>query len=197
MTFVIGSLLALSSLSPSSIYAQETEQYEDIKLFVQEDCGYCEEVLDFIEENSLEEELNIQILEVSNSEANSIAFDTAAEICGVNANYVPMIYVDGECTSNSISVIEKLGRIAGINTDTSEKTPEKDESGTSAPEEGQPEEADDSSTHNPESEGSTLSDALETPTELVDIPWYAYVMIPAAISCLIAIAYLVITKLKV
>jgi len=172
----------------------QAQEQDEIKLFVQDGCSYCEEVLSFIDENSLTDKYNIEIYDVKDSDGNATLFTEYLDRCNYPNRYVPMLYLNGECSSSSITVIEKLTAFAGLEATTP--------IGSNNSENNDSENSDSVNQNNystvtNENDATTLSQALNDPSELPEIPWYAYPILLVSFIALGAISYIIIKKLKI
>ncbi len=188
LTFVFSSLIVLSFRS--IVFAQEDiPAGSDIKLFVATGCQYCEELLDSIAESPEISNLDFDIYDVAESEENSLLFDDYLELCKLTERSVPTLYVNGACFVNSYNAYNKLASIAGI--EISDETENDDVDPTTNIDETETSEE----TENQES--FKLSGLLNDGKSDAKIPFYAYLIIPIAITAFIGIAYLLINKMKV
>ncbi len=120
---VLGFMLSFFFLTAlNSIQANE-----DIILFHSDTCGHCAEVIEVINEHNLKEVLGLSMIE-RNEEGFSEIFTNSLEECGLNPDRggYPTLYHNGECSTGSISVIDTLLDLAGIEVQSEEEKDEED-----------------------------------------------------------------------
>lgn len=117
--FSIITVLFFMLFSVTNIYAQneQGQSVEKMNLYVQETCGYCEEVKKFINEKNLAE--NFNIIDIQADPENAAKFNDAAEKAGIpiNDRGVPLLE-DGDNVINSADqVLSYIGEKLNVSTE--------------------------------------------------------------------------------
>jgi glutaredoxin len=93
------------------VLAENLEQVDSDIFFWGDGCPHCQDVKDWMEENSLEEKVEVLSKEVYNNQDNYQEFTARAQSCGLDTQRigVPFLYtIDGDCLMGSPDVIEYL-----------------------------------------------------------------------------------------
>jgi glutaredoxin len=191
-------LLTIAFILPT--YAQDINS--EYILFTSETCSHCEDVKQHIADNSLEEVLNIEILEVTTDEDNFALYESKVAECELSDTErgVPMLYVDNRCYVSSVSVKSVLNSAAGVEDEGEAETvitgvdsETENEPSESLPTEI-PENNSNTSSINPT---QTLNEALYgTEAPQSDFSFIDFLLILLPITIFGAIGYLLITKFK-
>lgn len=121
---VLGLMLSFFFLTAhNSIQANE-----ELILFHSDTCGYCDQVIDVVEEHNLKEILGLKMIERSEEDFEEI-FTSSLEECGLDPNRggYPTLYHNGECSTGSISAVSTLLDLAGIEIEEEEYEKDSDE----------------------------------------------------------------------
>lgn len=121
ITFVLigGAVIALAVFiffqSPvAEINFEELDQ--KITYYYGDNCPHCQNVLQFMEENKIEEKVDFSKKEVSQNDANSREFLKVVKKCGIDPSEagVPLVYAEGKCFLGEPEATNFFKKKAGI-----------------------------------------------------------------------------------
>ncbi len=83
---------------------------DSIILFFGITCPHCEDVEDWIEQNSIDEKITIERKEVYQNTTNARELTKVAEGCGINTNSVgvPFLYAEGNCYVGTPDIVSYI-----------------------------------------------------------------------------------------
>ena len=117
LLFIAG-LFGAIVLSSNSFGQKEGDNSVEEKLeakftiFTSENCPFCKDVEQWVEQNQADESLDIAIKEVTDDRKYARELEQAAISCRINPTQVgvPFMYADGECFSGSLEIIGRLSQ---------------------------------------------------------------------------------------
>ncbi|MFC1780221.1 glutaredoxin family protein [Patescibacteria group bacterium] len=112
-------VLFLGLVFPVRIYAEgvvEEESSDELILFVQEGCQYCEKVEEFLQDKELTDK--VQILDIIDP-VNAALYNQMSEIAGIPLEQrgVPLLFSNGEAIQSADEIIEFLGEKFEVSTE--------------------------------------------------------------------------------
>lgn len=110
-SLIVSTFAIVMFLHSLPVFAEKTDK---VILFWSSECQYCLEVENKISELGLDKKVNIEHVEVHESEANLERFREKLTECGVSSNNatIPMLYDGERCYRSVNTIIDRLNSIA-------------------------------------------------------------------------------------